>query len=253
MIKNISVVSFILLLAFLGVIKPVSATDNEITLENITSTISAHCSKPHQPRFRSESDYKCTRKYVIELISNDNLFENYNRLSHLKKVVIQTSLHEIRPEVELVDRSRLRLYITEEQLEKMFQSKDAKFEFNNNLFGQTFLQKKLDLIDDRNYARSFEEGRKECLTNPRYQSDIPGVERSFREQCIDNLKARKHFRYPILTSTRVESLKLSSTLNLNTLPVNRLKDSCSYEHTQCLKELDTLNSPVNRLKRYFSQ
>lgn len=209
--------AILLCFLMLGLVKTASAEHMNITLKDNTFNITSLCSTPSQPSGRG--DYKCERKYVIELVSKYNVFENYKFA--YRAVTLQTPLYDIDPETDAPNRSKLNIFLTEKDLEKIFESGKVKVNFELMLFSEKLLKKEVDNLIERDcYGKSGFE-----LSSCRLSGGL---------------------------SYNINNLEPSLTLNFNNTSIDRLKSSCSVEHKQCQKELDTLNTPTNRLKRFFS-
>lgn len=195
---SIKILLFFLLL--LGVNNSAFAERINIALKNSTYTIKSLCNMPHQPGFRN-GDYICNKEYVIEFTNKNNIFENYTFLNERIDgktirnpigVTLQTDLYDINVEASRINKSRINIYLTESDLEKIFESDRVQINFILSLFIKGNAQNTID-------------------------------------------------------KTR------SVVLNLSGISIDTLKSSCSTEYPQCLSEVRTLNSPVNRLKRYFQE
>lgn len=179
------------------------AVHMKITLQNNTYDIRSSCITPEEPSYNS-ADYSCPRKYVIELKSKYNVFENYHWAT--RAVTIKTSLHNIRPETHAANKSVLNIYLDESELKKLLETDEAKIEFELSLFSEDLLRKELN-----NYNRR--------TGSYNYSFDI---------------------------------LEPSITIDLKNISRQNLVSECSQEGIQCKEKLESLNSPMKRLKRFFN-
>lgn len=218
--KLCSIKSILFYFLLLGMVKFAYADHMKITLKNNTFDITSLCRPPEQQFGRG--DYKCNREYVIELISKYNVFDNYtyangfgDRRGH-RAVVLQTSLYEIHPQTYAKNKSKLNIYLTDKDLEKISESGEVQVNFSLNLFSEKLLRKE---IEKKIEAACGED-----------------------EFCVRS----SYYKYETIV------LEPSVTLILSNTSIDRIKSDCTTEYKQCLTDSDNLNSPANRLKRYFS-
>lgn len=208
--KMCSIKSMLFYFLLLGMVKFAYADHMQITLKNNTFNITSLCRPAEQ--LYGHGDYKCNRKYVIELISKYNVFDNYRYANGgYRPVVLQTSLYDIHPRTSAPNKSKLNIYLTDKDLEKIFESGEVKVHFSLNLFSEKLLQKEAD--------------------------------KKTKAACTERWSCARY---------QINRLEPSVTLNLRNTSIDRLKSDCTTEYKQCLTDLDNLNSPVNRLKRFFS-
>lgn len=179
------------------------AAHMEITLQNNTFDIRSSCVTPKEPSYDS-ADYTCSRKYVIELRSEYNVFENYHWAT--RAVTIQTSLHNINPETHAPNKSILYIYLDESELKKLLETNEAKIKFTLSIFSEELLRKELMNYNQRTGSYN-------------YSFDI---------------------------------LEPSTTINLKNISRQGLISECSQESIQCKEKLESLNTPMKRLKRFFN-
>ena len=186
------------ILIFILLVGSLSAEYMKVTLKNNTFDIYNDCSAPNR---LYSNDYKCDRNYIIKLESKYNVFENYSQYrSNGAKIV--TDLYTIYPRIYNPNKSEFSLYLSEDDLEKLFRSHKIKIIFDLDLFSEKLLRRELKSINS--------------------------------------------FAYDI------SILEPTVILNLSNQSINVLKDNCKRGHDVCMKKLDTLNSPTNRLKRFFN-
>lgn len=214
----------LLILLLLTIIVDVSAEHMKITLKNNTFNISSSCLTPQK---YGKGDYECKRKYVIELVSKYNVFENYsvaNGWSDYKRgnaVSLETSLYNLNSTTYAPNKSVLYIYLNENELVKLLESNEVKINFSLNLFSDKLLQQELD----NRYTRRVREAKR---------------------------KDGDYVYSYVSRENDVNILKPSITLDFSNVYLNDLKSSCSEEIKECNRKSEPLNSPMNRLKRFFN-
>jgi hypothetical protein len=146
--KSLNVNSILFCFSLLSIVTPVSAEHMKVTLKNHTFDITSFCAKPIQ--FLGRGDYKCNREYAIELISKYSIFENYNSHSINDRgyaVTLHTFNHDkFYTPTYTPNKSTLYIYLTEEELEKIYESGEVTVNFQLHLFSKKLLQKEVEKI-----------------------------------------------------------------------------------------------------------
>lgn len=190
----------------------------KVTLKNNTYNISSSCSVPIQ----DNGDYKCHKYYEIKLQSKYNLFKYNKDLIAINYAVCKTTGF-----CDVYSRSNDFEIITD-----LYYINDV----------QVYNPNKSDL-----YLRITEEGLNKILKSHSLKIILP-----LRLFSKDTLIKEYYRIFGNNGYYDLEKLKPTIILDTSNISIYSLKNQCKQELNECKIKADKLNSPLNRVKRFFN-
>lgn len=204
---------YILILIF--IVENLSATYMKVALKDNTYDIYSSCSSTVQ---KNNKDYMCEKFYVLKLQSKYNLFNHYGKFQENYYSSSKYSTH-------------------------------LGFKIITDLYTITpeiYIPNKSDL-----FLRVNEDELKKILQSKEAKVMLP-VELFSKKLLDTKIKVCTMLHHTYEEICKCYRLEPTITLNISDISIDSLEANCEIELKTCKQKVDKLNSPLNRLKRFFN-